>query len=206
MSNVQIDESHVPFVYGGNLIDVNKDDCLGLIEFYHEISLETVLHHPNQIPVSDNEYIIYKNISDTVCLMVVPSFMIPGDILHYFSSSFNDIVSIRIVRHYSISHSNNETAYIALIKLINENKAVEFMQIYRGRMLTSLKPTVCIVYFLKTIKLSFSHGVNELMNYDQLLVDVQTVNVVIRKFLTGNYNQSTVCMIINSIDIRFGIK
>ena len=81
-----------------------------------------------------------------MCVLFVPSFMIPGDILNFFCSYFDSIFSIRILRHYY-----SQERYLALITLESSESAESFQADFHMRSMTSLEPIPCLIYAVKSI-------------------------------------------------------
>ncbi len=91
-----------------------------------------------------------KFISRLLCLTAIPSYMIPGEILHFFSSAFGNILSIRIYSHYA-----NPEKYLAALLLDTEESAQRLMEDYDGQLMSSLDSrTYCNLYSVVDVKLT----------------------------------------------------
>ena len=75
-------------------------------------------------------------IGSTVCLLILPAYMIPGDILRYFTKPYLDkIQSMRILRHVGTRHDK----YLAIIDLDSEKSAREIIRDFDGQLLSTLE-------------------------------------------------------------------
>ena len=106
------------------------------------------LNHLNPSEAGKSDRIIQGN---KVCLLLVPSFMIPCEILRYFTKSYLDrMLSIQILRHIG----NNDDKYLAFLELDSEESAKCFIQDFNGQPLSSLEQVTCILYSIKTVHAS----------------------------------------------------
>jgi BRCA1-associated protein len=96
---------------------------------------------PTSLVKNDNEN------SCMVCLLLIPSYMIPNEMLKYFNSYLDQILSIRILRHYY-----DKEKYLCLIQLTSHEYAKRFILDYHKQMLSSLDNTYCLLYLVKNIK------------------------------------------------------
>ena len=132
-----------------------------MIELYQMIPLASILK--NGYPSSDkndtNETddasggieMNGDNNNSLLCLLLAPSFMIPRDILHYFNTYVNSIVSVHILRH-----SSDMEKYLALMMMESPETAMNLIRDFNGELLTSLEPTTCMIYFVKEVHASSS--------------------------------------------------
>jgi len=126
----------------------------GMIELYDPIQLETILKHnydttntnTNTSSTTDIQLCEDSSSNSLLCLLLVPSFMIPRDILHHFNTYVSSIVSVHILRH-----SSDMEKYLALIMMESHDVARNLVADFNGHLLTSLEPTTCMIYFVKEV-------------------------------------------------------
>ena len=86
-----------------------------------------------------------------VCLLMVPSFMIPCEILRYFTTTYLEkMLSIQILHHTG----NNDDKYLAFLELDSEESAKSFIKDFDGQPLSSLEQVSCILYSIKSVHAS----------------------------------------------------
>ena len=76
-----------------------------------------------------------------LCIISVPSFMIPHDLIQFLSPYLSEIKNISTLRHAS-----NHDLYFVLLDVLSKKTAKKFIREYHGTTLCSLQPTVCLVY------------------------------------------------------------
>ena len=81
-----------------------------------------------------------------LCILLVPSFMIPHDIIQFLSPFLSDVKNITTLRHLD-AHDQ----YIVLIEVTSVEVAAEFIKEYHGISLCSLQPTTCLVYSVQDV-------------------------------------------------------
>ena len=80
-----------------------------------------------------------------LCLLNVPSFMIPNGIIQFFSCYRSSILSIRILRHY-----HQQEDYLAVLTMESAEAAQIIITDFHGKPLSSLDPILCmLVSFFK---------------------------------------------------------
>lgn len=85
-------------------------------------------------------------IGQTVCLLLLPSFMIPGDILRYFTPRYLD----RLLRMSVFRHATSDD-YLAILEMESEDAAKELIGDFGGRPLSSLDQVTCVLYSVKAV-------------------------------------------------------
>ena len=178
--------SYIPFTFGVEALYDNdnnnssssssRDDsrgrhhrgCIkhGMIELYQMIPLETILK--NGYPsfdesANDGIQMNGDNNNSLLCLLLAPSFMIPRDILHYFNTYVNSIVSVHILRH-----SSDMEKYLALMMMESPETAMNLIRDFNGELLTSLEPTTCMIHFVKEV-----HASNPLSLYNSPMKSIK---------------------------------
>lgn len=94
----------LPFVSGNGINSETSSDgtgklVSGIIEFETEIPIEKILN--NSYNDTTHRSSSVSSNGTVVCLLVIPGFMIPGDIIHFFASYAPHILSFRIFRHHA---------------------------------------------------------------------------------------------------------
>jgi hypothetical protein len=89
-----------------------------------------------------------------LCLLSVPSYMIPGDIIQYFKSFVDAVVSIDIVMRRDVSQQFADCAspFFAIIIMRTANLASQLVSEFHGSWITTtLEPTKCLLLPIKSI-------------------------------------------------------
>lgn len=166
----------------GSANDTGADDSLdpsvrpGIVEFHQAISLELDDSDDDE----DEEYSGYsapeKNTSESnttnkcstksgefgsldaikgrlLCILQVPSFMIPRGFLQFLSPSLNTIDNIIILRHYSAPEK-----YMALLKMESEEAARSLVRDFEGQLISSLTHTACSFSSVKRVSMKDGQG------------------------------------------------
>jgi hypothetical protein len=141
----------------------------GQIEFHEDLPLESIISSSSNTDIlscpdynskSQKERLIKGN---KVCLLLLPSHMIPCDILKYFTKSYLDtILSMQILKHID----KNDDKYLALLELETKEDAVKLIRDYDQQILSSLEQIPCILYSVKTVKLATADGNNLEYSYN----------------------------------------
>ena len=82
----------------------------------------------------------------TLCLLEIPPFMIPGEILHFFGAILQYLISVKIVQHYV-----NTDKYLAILNVDSIENAKKIQSDYNGQILSSLENVSCQLFFVKKI-------------------------------------------------------
>ena len=82
----------------------------------------------------------------TLCLLEIPPFMIPGEILHFFGAILQYIISVKILQHYI-----NTDKYLAILIVDSIENARKIHSDYNGQSLSSLENVTCQLFFVKKI-------------------------------------------------------
>ena len=154
----------ISFLFGSDASPIAIDDhslgrC-GFIELYDDVDLEGMISGISNTTRGKKEK-LRENIPSTssvaemsysrhVCLTIIPSFMIPREILTFFKAYIHEIHSIQILRHYV-----DPEKYLALIKMSSIESAKVLIRDYNGRILTSLEinPVPCYLHTVKRVHL-----------------------------------------------------
>lgn len=119
----------VPFVSGNPFVEITK----GILHLYKENELTTV----------ENA----ANLSQTVCILAVPSSMTCHDLLTFLAACHGDIKHVRIIR------DGSPNQYMVLITFRTQHSAEEFYSSFNGVPFNSLEPiNCCSVVFVSHIE------------------------------------------------------
>lgn len=142
----------------------------GVIEFHEELPVQSVLSQShNPIPSHSVIPLYHANTNSRIvkgtriCLLLLPSHMIPCDILKYITKEYLDkILSIQILHHIGI----NDDKYLALLEVEDESSAVELIRDFNNQPLSSLEQILCVLYSVKTMKLATANDGNSDFEYE----------------------------------------
>mmetsp|Transcript_4034 Transcript_4034/g.6846 ORF Transcript_4034/g.6846 Transcript_4034/m.6846 type:complete len:520 (-) Transcript_4034:1048-2607(-) len=139
------------FMTGNPLQKTNS----GSIELFKECSLGVFDDHQLLDPARLSAEKTDLQFADKclVCIVTVPSFMIPHDILQFLKPVLPDIKSVSTLRHYATHDS-----YFVLLEMTCPAAASSFIQEYHGAPLCSLQPTTCLAYSVKDVVHSDAGG------------------------------------------------
>lgn len=108
----------------------------GYVELTEMINIADLLASKNG---QDNEQM--HNVDFTkLCLLSVPSHMIPTEILRFFEPTLEQIVSVSIFRH-----AGDSDKYFAVLELVSAEAARIILEEYNGQVLSSLDKVCCIL-------------------------------------------------------------
>lgn len=97
-----------------------------------------------------------------VCLLNVPSFMIPCEILRYFTKPYLDsILSMQILRHTG----DNDDKYLVYLELDCESSAKSLIRDFDGQPLSTLEQISCVLYSIRSVHLSTADDGNSETDY-----------------------------------------
>ncbi len=80
--------------------------------------------------------------------------MIPKDILIYFGSAIENVISCQVLQRL-----NNPRKYVALLKMRTAEDAQRLVRDYHGQSLCSLEPTTCWLYEVVSVRVRFTVSV-----------------------------------------------
>lgn len=84
--------------------------------------------------------------SAVLCLLITPAMLIPCDLVRLLSSYNEDVISVKIMQH-----SASRGKYLSLIYTTGTAVADAIKHKFHGRNLTSLDPTVALLYGVKAV-------------------------------------------------------
>jgi len=83
----------------------------------------------------------------TVCMLAVPSWMMPSDLLGFVGDQAREDVS-----HFRLIRTGRANKYMVLMKFRSAKKAKEWQKVYNGRLFSAAEPENCHVVFIKSVE------------------------------------------------------
>jgi hypothetical protein len=143
----------------------------GKLEFYESVSLDC----SQQIKYSPDKNLDIQSHNNLLCLLNVPSFMIPGELIKFFGLDLSKMTSIRIYRQYSDLES-----YTAVIQTVSILELNSIINDYDGQLMSTLEGnTFCRLRPVKHISFANSsdfyrvysnNNFNESCNVDSFIL------------------------------------
>lgn len=154
--------SLIPF-FRSNL----KNDLVrGSIELTDEVALEDILSGSGEFSsIGKSEFGLECAGACTLCLLVTPALLIPCDLLRLFSCHSDNISSIQILQH-----SSTQGKYLSLINTRTATAAAAIVWQYHGKPLTSLDPTVALLYGVKEISMEGGASTDSIDNSFKVVI------------------------------------
>ncbi|BDD58312.1 hypothetical protein MAP00_003600 [Monascus purpureus] len=84
----------------------------------------------------------------TLCILAVPSYMSPSDLLGFVGEKTMDDVS-----HFRMIKTARANRYMVLMKFRSGKKAREWQSEWNGKVFNSMEPETCHVVFVKTVEI-----------------------------------------------------
>jgi BRCA1-associated protein len=92
----------------------------------------------------------------TLCILAVPSYMMPSDLLGWAGSQAHEDVS-----HFRLIRTSKANRYMVLMKFREPQKARQWLKEYNGRAFSSMEPEYAHVVFVQSITFQEGGGVKE---------------------------------------------
>ncbi len=83
-----------------------------------------------------------------VCMVDVPSYMIPRDILTFFGSYLGEMNAFQVFRHVA-----QQSKYAAIIEMANSEQAISLISDFSGQQLSSLEAATCEIVRVKSVEI-----------------------------------------------------
>ncbi|EMC98316.1 hypothetical protein BAUCODRAFT_32335 [Baudoinia panamericana UAMH 10762] len=83
----------------------------------------------------------------TLCILAVPSWMMPSDLLGFVGDQAREDVS-----HFRLIRTGRANKYMVLLKFRSAKKAREWQRLYNGRLFSAAEPENCHVVFIKSVE------------------------------------------------------
>ncbi|KAK3054045.1 hypothetical protein LTR09_004823 [Extremus antarcticus] len=83
----------------------------------------------------------------TICILAVPSWMMPSDLLGFVGDQAREDVS-----HFRLIRTGRANKYMVLMKFRSAKRAKEWQKAYNGRLFSSAEPENCHVVFIKSVE------------------------------------------------------
>ena len=83
----------------------------------------------------------------TLCILAVPSWMMPSDLLGFVGDQAREDVS-----HFRLIRTGRANKYMVLLKFRSPKRAREWQKAYNGRLFSAAEPENCHVVFIKSVE------------------------------------------------------
>ena len=83
----------------------------------------------------------------TLCILAVPSWMMPSDLLGFVGDQAREDVS-----HFRLIRTGRTNKYMVLMKFRSPKRAREWQKAYNGRLFSAAEPENCHVVFIKSVE------------------------------------------------------
>jgi BRCA1-associated protein len=83
----------------------------------------------------------------TLCILAVPSWMMPSDLLGFVGDQAREDVS-----HFRLIRTGRANKYMVLMKFRSAKKAKDWQKVYNGRLFSAAEPENCHVVFIKSVE------------------------------------------------------
>ncbi|KAF2154693.1 zf-UBP-domain-containing protein [Myriangium duriaei CBS 260.36] len=93
----------------------------------------------------DNDFDMEK--CTTLCILAVPSWMMPSDLLGFVGDQTRDDVS-----HFRLIRTGRANKYMVLMKFRSPKKARDWQKAWNGRLFSAMEPENCHVVFIKSVQ------------------------------------------------------
>ncbi|KAF2704604.1 hypothetical protein K504DRAFT_461364 [Pleomassaria siparia CBS 279.74] len=102
----------------------------------------------------------------TLCILAVPSYMTPSDLLGFLGEQTRDDVS-----HFRLIRTSRANKYMVLMKFREAKQAREWRKEWNGKTFNSMEPEYCHVVFVKSINFQTSDSTRDPSSYPDLTND-----------------------------------
>ncbi|RVX69255.1 hypothetical protein B0A52_07231 [Exophiala mesophila] len=92
----------------------------------------------------------------TLCILAVPSYMTPSDLLSFVGEETRSEVS-----HFRMVRTSRANRYMVLMKFKSGKKAREWQREWNGKIFNTMEPETCHVVFLKSVELIHTSAVQQ---------------------------------------------
>ncbi|KAI5242272.1 zf-UBP-domain-containing protein [Aureobasidium subglaciale] len=83
----------------------------------------------------------------TLCILAVPSWMMPSDLLGFVGDQAREEVS-----HFRLIRTGRANKYMVLMKFRQAKKAREWQKLWNGKLFSAMEPENCHVVFIKSVE------------------------------------------------------
>jgi len=125
--------------------DISTTDVgWGVVHLYRDSQETPALDDGYEKRVSDRAEDVKTQMNadncTTLCILAVPSWMMPSDLLGFVGDQTREDVS-----HFRLIRTGRANKYMVLIKFRQAKKAREWQKVYNGRLFSAME-----VYYMKT--------------------------------------------------------
>ncbi|KAI9726491.1 MAG: hypothetical protein M1828_001313 [Chrysothrix sp. TS-e1954] len=100
----------------------------------------------SEINIDDQQAFVDKECT-TLCILAVPSYMTPSDLLGWMGQDTRDIVS-----HFRLLRTSRSNRYMVLMKFREPKSAKHWQKTWNGKLFNSMEPENCHVVFIRSIQ------------------------------------------------------
>jgi hypothetical protein len=145
-----METTFIPFNYKNSIS--SNEEIVGILELFDSVHLEELFDGAGSgTTVSEPTYTKSQSTvlsCSQLCLLNVPSHMIPFELLHFLSPRPGQIASIQVFKHLSF-----ENKYLAVISLANCEAVTDILNFFHGQVMTTVERTVCSLFPIKSINI-----------------------------------------------------
>jgi hypothetical protein len=144
-----METTFIPFNYKNSTS--SNEEIVGILELFDSVNLEELFGGTGSGTVSEPTYTKSQSTvlsCSQLCLLNVPSHMIPSELLHFLSPRPGQIASIQVFKHLSF-----ENKYLAVISLANCEAVTDILNFFDGQVMTTVEGTVCSLFPIKSINI-----------------------------------------------------
>ncbi|KAK4624290.1 RING finger protein ETP1 [Fulvia fulva] len=97
--------------------------------------------------VDDGSDTFSRDDCTTLCILAVPSWMMPSDLLGFVGDQAREDVS-----HFRLIRTGRANKYMVLLKFRSAKKARDWQKLWNGRLFSAAEPENCHVVFIKSVE------------------------------------------------------
>lgn len=120
-----------------------------------------------------------------VCVVDVPSYMIPRDILNFFGSYLDKMKAFQVFRHVK-----DYAKYAAIIELTSAKEVQSFIQDFSGQHLSSLEEAICEIVRIKVVDVASGGEQRDFLEEWRVAAQAETCPLCLEPLL-GSVSVST---------------
>ena len=114
----------------------------------------------------DSQHAYVDNDCTTLCVLAVPSYMTPSDLLGWFGEDTRDQVT-----HFRLVRTERSNRYMVLMKFRQSQQAKEWQKAWNGKLFNVMEPENCHVVFVKSIQFQSRDNTKDSSSYPEVLND-----------------------------------
>ncbi|KAL1297392.1 hypothetical protein AAFC00_004928 [Neodothiora populina] len=124
----------------------------------------------------------------TLCILAVPSWMMPSDLLGFVGDQTREDVS-----HFRLIRTGRANKYMVLMKFRSAKKAREWQKAWNGKLFSAMEPENCHVVFIKSVEFltPSDHNINDPSTFPHNTNDPFTLSAAQKKAHSNGSNSLT---------------